>query len=118
MGFQKLTLKNLYKQYNPKITQEQLNHIDILNSAASKLVGQYVHDTYPGRILASELQLGGTAKGISLDTQREANAANLAFIRSTFDLNKKMEDGLREYRSTHGQDAQLQDFRESDPVKN
>ena len=110
-------MKQIYKQYNPNITQEQLNAIDILNSGASKLVGQYVHDTYPGRVLASELQMGNVAKGVSIDAQREANAASLAFIRSASELNKKMEDGLREYRSTHGQDAQLQDFRESDPGK-
>ena len=118
VGMDKDQMKELYKQYNPDIKDEDLAKMEQFDKGASQITAAYVHQTFPGRILASELTLGGTAKGVGINNQRESNAASLASIRTIYELQQKLEKGLSDYRATHGANASYQDFKESQPFQN
>jgi hypothetical protein len=117
-GLNKDKMKEIYKQFNPDIKDEDLANMEQYDKGSSQIVAAYVHDTFPGRILASELSLGGTAKGVGIGNQRESNAASLASIRSVYELKQNLEKGLADYRAKHGADAPYQDFKESPDFKN
>jgi hypothetical protein len=106
-------MKKDYLKYNPNITTEDLNKIDQYEANAKKVVAAYVHNTFPGRILASELTLGAGAKGVGLDTQRISNLASIALIEGEYKLAEKEFPAFAKYRETHGASASLDEFERS-----
>ena len=113
MGLDPETMKKTYIKFNPNISNEDKGKMEQYDKNSKQIVAAYVHQTFPGRILASELSLGAGAKGIGLDTQRMSNAASLASVRAIFELNQKLQEGLTQYRSKNGNDALFDDFMSS-----
>ena len=108
-GINTTDLKETAKRFSPGITDNDLAGMEQFDKNSKQIVAAYVHQTFPGRILASELQLGAGAKGIGLDSQRLSNAASLASVRTIFELNQKLHDGLSSYRSAPGRENALFD---------
>ena len=110
LGLKPELMKKDYLKYNPNITTDDLNKIDQYEANAKKVVAAYVHNTFPGRILASELTLGAGAKGVGLDTQRISNLASIALIEGEYTLAEKEFPAFAKYRETHGAAASLDEF--------
>ena len=106
-------IKRDYLVWNRSIDNNDRAKMENYNSNSQKVIAAYVHNTFPGRILASELQLGNQAKGVSIDNQRTSNLASLALMRGEYDLAKREAPALEAYRAKYGADRTFDEFEHS-----
>ena len=109
LGVDPTAARNTVILNDSRISNSQRAGMSEFDSLKNQIVSAYVHQTFPGRILASELTLGDKAKGVSLESQRESNARSLASIRNVFEISDKLVKGYAKYRDTPGHENTLYD---------